>query len=117
MCQARDHCPGADKRFAQHEQLDKYNATSQGMIMKAAGGTPKTGGDTKMQERIPEVQRAKNRFLLRSMLVLASCLVLNQMGLFVPIVMITRNCISPKVPITAKPKYPQCSDSDLAKEM
>merc|ERR1719331_321416 len=32
-------------------------------------------------------------------------------------VMIARNCISPKVPQTAKAKYPQCPASELAEEM
>merc|ERR1719331_1081628 len=32
-------------------------------------------------------------------------------------VMIARNCISPKVPQTARPKYPQCSADELARDM
>jgi len=118
MCKAFD---AADKTFAPHERLDQYQAG--GGVMKGPGGAPKAGdalaSTGKLPERIAaqEVGRTKNRFLLRSMLVLASCLVLNQMGLFVPMVMIARNCISPTVPPMAKPSYPQCSAEVMAKEM
>lgn len=114
MCQARDHGT-TDKRFTQHERLDQYQTG--GVMMKGPGGTPKVGDGKLQAQAVAPVARTKNRFLLRSMLGLTFCLVLNQMGLFVPIVMIARNCISPKVPQMAKPKYPQCSAADMAKEM
>merc|ERR1719163_1798871 len=45
------------------------------------------------------------------------CLLLNQIGLFVPLVMIARNCMMPKTPHDVRPKYPQCSEAMLAEEM
>merc|ERR1719460_761969 len=59
----------------------------------------------------------QSRMLLPSLAVLAFCLLLNQIGLFVPVVMIVRNCILPKTPRAMRPAYPACTDEQLAAEM
>merc|ERR1719460_1228423 len=59
----------------------------------------------------------QSRMLLPSLAVLAFCLLLNQIGLFVPVVMIVRNCILPKTPQAMRPAYPACTDEQLAAEM
>merc|ERR1719460_514849 len=59
----------------------------------------------------------QSRMLLPSLAVLAFCLLLNQIGLFVPVVMIVRNCILPKTPQAMRPAYPSCTDEMLSGEM
>merc|ERR1719460_2665212 len=59
----------------------------------------------------------QSRMLLPSLAVLAFCLLLNQIGLFVPVVMVVRNCILPKTPQAMRPAYPACTDEQLAAEM
>lgn len=98
--------------FAPHEALE--GKAADGGVLKGKGGAVKAGRPSESKLLLTPT---KNRFLIRSMLLLGCCLLLNQLGLFVPIVMIARNCISPKVPHTARPKYPQCSDAEVAKEM
>ena len=58
-----------------------------------------------------------SRMLLPSMVALMCCLVLNQFGLFVPLVLMGRNCVLSKTPREARPKYPMCSDAMLSSEM
>jgi len=59
----------------------------------------------------------QSRMLLPSLALLAFCLLLNQVGLFVPFVMITRNCVLPKTPRDVRPKYPSCPATMMSKEM
>ena len=59
----------------------------------------------------------QSRMLLPSLAVLAFCLLLNQIGLFVPVVMVVRNCVLPKKPQMVSPKYPSCPAAQLAEEM
>jgi len=119
MCQACDLQGTVDKRFSEHNQLDQYRSTN-GTIMKGKGGTPKPAYPPEGKPHLATVQAArpvKNRFLVPSLVFLGCCFLLNSLGMFVPLVMILRNCISPKVPVNARPKYPQCSDQMLGKEM
>ena len=51
---------------------------------------------------------ASSRLLLPALVVLVVCLLLNQGGLFVPVVMIARNCMLSKTPREVRPKYPTC---------
>ena len=116
MCQARDHNATAEQRqLHAHSRLDQaktafgWPGTSQGSASKAVMR------DKCIQAEVrPNVQ---TRMLLPSLAVLAFCLLLNQIGLFVPIIMIARNCVLPKTPKEVRPKYPTCSESMLAKEM
>lgn len=86
--------------------------------MKGKGGVIKKGSQKERAVEATDVQQpVVQRMLLPSIIVLSSCLVLNQLGLFVPIVMMTRNCILPKTPREVRPKYPTCSEAMLAKEM
>ena len=48
---------------------------------------------------------------------LVFCLLLNQIGLFVPVVIMARNCILSKQPAAIRPKYPVCSEQMLSDEM
>ena len=76
MCQAPSE-KGITKpvrRFPAHERLDKLRA-SVSYIMKGAGGKPKTSSDG---------TDSPPRFLTSAVVVLACCLLLNQVGLFVP---------------------------------
>merc|ERR1719217_99670 len=59
----------------------------------------------------------QSHMLLPSLAVLAFCLLLNQIGLFVPVVMVVRNCVLPKKPQMVRPKYPSCPAEMLAEEM
>ena len=62
-------------------------------------------------------QPLQSRMLLPSLAVLAFCLLLNQVGLFVPVVMVVRNCVLPKTPRAMRPAYPACTDEMLSSEM
>lgn len=72
-----------------HEKLEQMRGST-GYLMKSAGGAVKSTDDKQMEttER-PAVQR----MLMPAVVAIFSCLFLNQLGLFVPIVMMTRNCI------------------------
>merc|ERR1719217_850750 len=59
----------------------------------------------------------QSHMLLPSLAVLAFCLLLNQIGLFVPVVMVVRNCVLPKKPQMVRPKYPSCPAEMLSSEM
>ena len=95
------------RRFPAHEKLDQVRA-SVSYFLKGAGGKPKLAADS---------TDAPPRFLFSAVVVLACCLLLNQVGLFVPLVMITRNCVMPKMPQNVRPKYPACPAAMLGKEM
>jgi hypothetical protein len=60
---------------------------------------------------------ASSRLLLPALVVLVVCLLLNQGGLFVPVVMIARNCMLSKTPREVRPKYPTCSPTMMRDEM
>jgi len=83
--------------------------------MKSAGGKPKSS----LQEdlRAAENKPLSSRMLVTSMLVLVFCLLMNQVGLFVPLIIMARNCALSKVPPSVLPKYATCSDQMLANEM
>lgn len=89
--------------------------SSMGYVLKGKGGHIKPMADKGTQAEVrPTVSQ---RLLLPAIVVLSSCLLLNQVGLFVPIVMMTRNAILPKTPKPVRPKYPSCSAEMLSKEM
>ena len=112
----QEHIPtGAVRRFPAHERLDSAYATL-GSIMKGKGGKPKTLKEDHQQSD-NEHKPLSSRMLVSSMLVLVFCLLLNQVGLFVPVVIMARNCILSKQPSAVRPKYPVCSDQTLADEM
>ena len=102
------------RRFPSHERLDSMFATVGG-IMKAKGGKPKASVQEDM--RAAEDKPLSSRMLVTSMLVLVFCLLMNQVGLFVPLVIMARNCALSKVPPSVQPKYPACSEQMLANEM
>ena len=72
-----------------------------GGIMKAKGGKPKASVQEDM--RAAEDKPLSSRMLVTSMLVLVFCLLMNQVGLFVPLVIMARNCALSKVPPSVKP--------------
>jgi hypothetical protein len=78
MCQAQ----------GRHDKLEQMRGAT-GYLMKSAGGSVKSTEDKQMQTERPAVQR----MLMPAVVAIFSCLFLNQLGLFVPIVMMTRNCI------------------------
>jgi len=89
--------------------------TSMGYVLKGKGGSGKPMADKGTQaEMAPTISQ---RLLLPAIVVLSFSLLLNQIGLFVPIVMMTRNCILPKTPKGIRPKYTSCPAEMLAKEM
>jgi hypothetical protein len=95
MCTARDHDVGLRMRpFMRHERLEKIK-TQVGSVLKGKGGVPRSA-----REKGAEAHRhsLRSRMLLPSLTVLAFCLLLNQIGLFVPGVMVMRNCLLPKTP-------------------
>jgi hypothetical protein len=102
------------RRFPSHERLDSMFATVGG-IMKAKGGRPKASVQDDL--RAAEDKPLSSRMLVTSMLVLVFCLLMNQVGLFVPLVIMARNCALSKVPPSVQPKYPACSEQMLANEM
>ena len=104
------------RRFPSHERLDSMFATVGG-IMKSAGGKPKSSHSLQEDLRAAENKPLSSRMLVTSMLVLVFCLLLNQVGLFVPLVIMARNCALSKVPPSVLPKYATCSDEMLANEM
>merc|ERR1719217_1664194 len=81
--------------------------------MKAKGGKPKSSESHHLADSKP----LSSRVLITSMLVLMFCLLINQVGLFVPLVIMARNCILSKQPSAVKPKYPVCSEQTLSSEM
>jgi len=83
--------------------------------MKSAGGKPKSS--LREDLRAAENKPLSSRMLVTSMLVLVFCLLMNQVGLFVPLVIMARNCALSKVPPSVLPKYATCSDQMLANEM
>lgn len=83
MCQAQ-----AQGRHISHDKLEQMRGAT-GYLMKSAGGTVKSTEDKQMQTERPAVQR----MIMPAVVAIFSCLFLNQLGLFVPIVMMTRNCI------------------------
>ena len=85
--------------------------------MKSAGGKPKSSQSLQEDLRAAENKPLSSRMLVTSMLVLVFCLLLNQVGLFVPLVIMARNCALSKVPPSVLPKYATCSDEMLANEM
>ena len=110
----QEHAPsGLIRRFPAHEHLDQAFATM-GSIMKGKGGKPKA---FKEYSAGPESKPLSSRMLVTSMLVLVFCLLLNQIGLFVPVVIMARNCILSKQPAAIRPKYPVCSEQMLSDEM
>ena len=87
-----------------------------GSVLKGKGGKPK--GSSKDQSTQADMKPPlASRMLLPSMVALMCCLVLNQVGLFVPLVLMGRNCVLSKTPREARAKYPTCSDAMLADEM
>ena len=71
-----------------HEKLEQMRGST-GYLMKSAGGSVKSTEDKQLQTERPAVQR----MLMPAVVAVFSCLFLNQLGLFVPMVMMTRNCI------------------------
>ena len=116
MCTHRDGASASSSAYASHEKLDKVRA--RGSVVKGKGGTPKMflGAEGEVQKQRQSAPQ-QSRFLLPSLFVLAFCLLLNQVGLFVPVVMVARNCFLSKTPRTVRPKYATCSESMLAAEM
>jgi len=102
------------RRLASHERLERM-ISSMGYVLKGKGGAVKGTSDKGIQADIRPP--AAQRFLVPAIVLLASCLMLNQVGIFVPVVMMTRNCILPKTPKSITPKYPTCSPDMLSKEM
>ena len=105
---------GGMRRFPSHERLDSMYATVGGML-KGKGGKPKAFSKEDLQA--VEAKPLSSRMLVTSMLVLVFCLLLNQVGLFVPLVIMARNCALSKVPLPVQSMYPVCSDQMLANEM
>ena len=117
MCQASNEDgsspSGPLRRFASHERLAEWRSQAGSYLKGNRSGSPKVMQDKGIQAEV----QAPPRFLFSAIMVLACCVALNQVGLFVPLVMITRNCVLPKFPRTVQPKYPTCSDSMLGDEM
>jgi len=84
-------------------------------VAKGKHGVPRSTRDKGVQADVSPPLHS--RMLLPSLAVLAFALLLNQIGLFVPVVMVARNCMLPKTPQKARPKYPSCPEPMLAKEM
>ena len=93
--QGHHHSDGI-RRFPSHERLDSMFSTLG--IMKGKGGKPKSS-------RLADTKPLSSRVLVTSMLVLVFCLLMNQVGLFVPLVIMARNCILSKQPLSVTPKY------------
>ena len=89
MCNARDELPGENdvRRLAQVKSALSW--------VKGGGGLKVTRDKGVQADVSPPLQ---TRMLLPSLAVLAFCLLLNQIGLFVPVVMLARNCVLPKTP-------------------
>ena len=117
MCQASNEDgsspSGPLRRFASHERLAEWRSQAGSYLKGNRSGSPKVMQDKGIQAEV----QAPPRFLFSAIMVLACCVALNQVGLFVPLVMITRNCVLPKFPRTVQPKYPTCSDAMLGDEM
>ena len=122
MCQARDHISNVTQRrvhMAAHERLDAIKSAVGG-VFKGKGGAVKGGVRDKSVQADVSTSTLQSRMLLLSLAVLAFCLLLNQVGLFVPVVMVVRNCVMPKTPRLVRPKYPSCpavGEGSLASEM
>jgi hypothetical protein len=122
MCQSRDHLTNVTQRrtgTSAHERLDAIKSAVGG-VFKGKGGAPKTGVRDKGVQADVATATLQSRMLLPSLAVLACCLLLNQVGLFVPVVMVVRNCVMPKTPRLVRPKYPSCpatGEGSLAHEM
>ena len=118
MCAADEHCgevvTASSSRYASHEYLDSVRARM-GSVLKGKGGKLKPSKDQSTQADMKPP--LASRMLLPSMVALMCCLVLNQFGLFVPLVLMGRNCVLSKTPREARPKYPMCSDAMLSSEM
>jgi len=96
----------APKRVHSFERLGK--------MLKGKGGAMRRA-DKGVQADLH--QPLQSRMLLPSLAVLGFCLLLNQVGLFVPVIMVMRNCVLPKKPQQMRPAYPGCTDAQLASEM
>ena len=114
MCQARDQ--PLRELPAQPTNPDRLSALGErvGSALKGRGGA-RGVRDKGVQADVHAP--LQSRMLLPSLAVLAFCLLLNQVGLFVPVVMVVRNCILPKTPQLVRPAYPACTDEMLSSEM
>ena len=92
MCQASNEDgsspSGPLRRFASHERLAEWRSQAGSYLKGNRSGSPKVMQDKGIQAEV----QAPPRFLFSAIMVLACCVALNQVGLFVPLVMITRNC-------------------------
>ena len=115
MCQAREQTqPVQPLRNYSFEKLDQLRERV-GSTLKGKGAAARNMRDKGVQADVHAP--LQSRMLLPSLAVLAFCLLLNQVGLFVPVVMIVRNCILPKTPQAMRPAYPSCTDEMLSGEM
>jgi len=110
MCQARLH-----QRRVPHEQLEQLRSAT-GYLLKSAGGAVKQSTKDKAAQTDGPL-RQRNRFMLPASLTVLAALLLNHVGLFVPLVMMTRNCLMPKKPVAIEPKYPACPAELLEAEV
>jgi len=112
MCNAREEVPlAAARQYGSFERLDQVKSA---LGLKGSGRRPTRDKGVQADVAPPPVS---SRLLLPSLAVLAVCLLLNQGGLFVPVVMIARNCLLPKVPREVRPKYPSCPATMMRDEM
>ena len=110
-------CPAPEpikERVRSFERLDQLRERL-GTPLNGKGAAARRMRDAGIQADVH--QPLQSRMLLPSLAVLAFCLLLNQVGLFVPVVMVVRNCVLPKTPRAMRPAYPACTDEMLSSEM
>ena len=110
-------CPAPEpikERVRSFERLDQLRERI-GTALNGKGAAARRMRDAGIQADVH--QPLQSRMLLPSLAVLAFCLLLNQVGLFVPVVMVVRNCVLPKTPRAMRPAYPACTDEMLSSEM
>jgi len=107
------------QQLHQRKRYDRLSSLGEKVSEKVGRALQGHGGARRMDKGVQADfhQPLQARLKLPSLAVLAFCLLLNQVGLFVPAVMVVRNCVLPKTPRAARPAYPSCSDAMLASEM
>ena len=105
--------------YAKHQRLEQLRnlikPKNNTQNNKAHTHTHTTQTHTQNNNHTPTNKHKKA--LRPALLALLTAIAMHHVGLLVPLVIMSRNCILPKTPGTAKPKYPACSAADLGRDM
>lgn len=102
------------RRFPSHERLEQLKSAAVGFVMKTKGGAVRMRDKGIQADVQPPL---KSRMVKVSFWLVITSLMLNQLGLFIPIVMMARNSILTKTPRNIRAKYPECPADFLSSEM